>query len=154
MMPACVSLQHHLCFVEVIEGETDDLKRQVCESNLVDHLSRSGVSPQSIDINGAGCFVTVKVEDLGRLKAIARTFNVAIRVHEHCDRIVLARKPAYTDLPSLADVISALHKQGIKIVNVAADSSEISVLVDSGEVHLALAVMASCCPAGGQQYVA
>jgi aspartokinase len=154
IMPKFVSLQRDLCFVEVIEGETDDLERQVCESGLVDRLTQSGVSLQSIEINAAGCFVTVRCADLARLKAVAKTFNVAIRVHEHCGRIALRRKTARTIVPSLAEMISALHKQSIKIVAVVANALELSVLVDAREIDPAMAVIDSLSTATAHQYAA
>jgi tRNA threonylcarbamoyladenosine modification (KEOPS) complex Pcc1 subunit len=154
IMSKFVSLQRDLCLVEVIEGETDDLERQVCESSLVEGLSRSGVSLQSIEINAAGCFVVVKCEDVARLKAIAKTFNVAIRVHEHCGRICQQRRTARTTLPSITEVISALHKQRVKIVDVAANGAELSVLVDAAEIDPAMAVMDFLSTATAHQYAA
>lgn len=43
-MRPLVSLQRDLCFVEVIEGETDDDRRQATESDLIEHLRRAGSS--------------------------------------------------------------------------------------------------------------
>jgi hypothetical protein len=139
-MPPVVSLQRDLCFVEVIEGETDYLERQRCESDLVDRLSISGVSLQSVDINAAGCFVLVKCEDVDRLKGVARAFNVAIRIHELCGRISL-RSPDRGALPSLSGVISALHRKSVRIVQIVSDAAELAVIVDTRQIPAALAIL-------------
>jgi hypothetical protein len=140
-MPPLVSLQRDLCFVEVIEGETDDLERQVCESHLVDRLSDSGVALQSVDINAAGCFVIVKCEDVDRLKVVARAFNVAIRVHEVCGRISLQRDDRDSVLPSLSRVISAFHRKSVRVVQILSDAAELAIIVDACQIPAAMAIM-------------
>jgi hypothetical protein len=140
-MPPLVCLESDLCFVEVIEGETDDLERQRCESDLVDRLSDSGVTLQSVDINAAGCFVIVKCEDVDRLKTVARAFNVAIRIHELCGRISVRRDRGGTVLPSLSGVISALHRKSIRVVQILSDAAELAIIVDARQVPAALAIM-------------
>jgi hypothetical protein len=140
-MPPLVSVQRDLCFVEVIEGETDDLERQICESNLVERLTESGVSAQSIDINSAGCFVTVKCADVERLKAVAGAFNIAIRVQQRCGRICLRRDEHDGVLPSLSAVIAALHRKSIRIVQIVSDAAGLALIVDAVQVPAAMAVM-------------
>jgi hypothetical protein len=154
-MQPLIYVQRDLCFVEITEGETDELERQVCESSLVDRLNHSGVSLQSIEINAAGCFVIVPCKDVDRFKAVVRTFNVAIRVHEHCGRIALRHEaPGAAVLPSLAEVIGAFHKQGIRLVHVVADSAEVAVLVNTGEIAPAMVVMDSFSTTTTQRNVA
>jgi hypothetical protein len=140
-MPPLVSVQHDLCFVEVIEGETDDLQRQICESDLVDKLNDSGVTLHSVDINAAGFFVTVKCEDVDRVKVVARTFNVAIRIHELCGRISLRKERGASALPSLSGVISALHRKSIRIVQILSDAAELAIIVDARQIPAATAIM-------------
>jgi hypothetical protein len=140
-MPPLVSLERDLCFVEVIEGETDDLERQVCESHLVDRLSDSGVALQSVDINAAGCFVIVKCEDVERLKVVARAFNVAVRIHEVCGRISLRRDGLDSVLPSLSRVISALHRKSVRVVQILSDAAELAIIVDAREIPAAMAII-------------
>jgi hypothetical protein len=140
-MPPLIYLQRDLCFVEIIEGETDDLERQVCESSLVECLGRSGVVLQSIEINGAGCFVVIACADVERLKTIVRPFNVAIRVHEHCSRIAVRQGPRHRVLPALGTVITALHERGVRIIHVDADRTELAVLVDAALVDPTMAVL-------------
>jgi hypothetical protein len=152
-MRPLLSLQRELCFVEIIEGETDDLERQVCESSLVDCLGRSGVALQSIEINGAGCFVVIACADVERLKAIVRPFNVAIRVHEPCSRIAF-RRGSHRVLPALSAVIAVLHARGIRIVHVGADGAELAVLVDAAQVELAVAVLTAVFAVTAQRCVA
>jgi len=142
-MPSLVYLQRDLCFVEIIEGETDDLERAVCESSLVDCLGRSGVVLQSIEISGAGCFVVIACADVERLKTIVRPFNVAIRVHEQCARIALRLGPRRGVIPALGSVIAALHERGVRIVHIGADGTELAVLVDAAQVDPAVAVLTS-----------
>jgi hypothetical protein len=145
-MPSVVSLQRDLCFVEVIEGETDDLERQRCESDLVERLGACGVALQSVDINAAGCFVLVKGADVERLKDVARTFNVAIRIHDVCGRISLCPTDRGVRLPSLAGVISALHRTGVRIVQIVSGAGELAVIVDARQIPAALAVMNGFAP--------
>jgi len=142
-MPPLLSLQRDLCFVEVIEGETDDLQRQNSDSSLLDRLGRCGVLLQSIEINAAGCFVIVKCADIERLKDVVRSYNVAIRVRDRCGRIRLRRGGRWAFLPSLASVLAALHHESIRIVHFLADAAEVVILVDARQVASAMAIMGS-----------
>ena len=149
-VPTLVSLQRDLCCIEVIEGETDDLKRQLCESSLIEQLHRSGVLLQSLEISAAGCFVVVDCADAERLKAIVRPFNVAIRVHEPCARIVFRRATTQNALPTVAAILGALHRESIRTVQVVADDAQLSVLVDAANAvtagHVCIAGIARRLP--------
>ena len=140
-MPSVVSLQSDLCFVEVIEGETDDLERQRCESDLVDRLTAAGVALQAVDINAAGFFALVGCGDIERLKSVARAFNVAIRIHELCARISLRSLDRSGCLPSLAGVIAALHRNSVRVVQIVSSAAELAVIVDALQISAALTVM-------------
>jgi aspartokinase len=131
---------HDLCFVHVVEGETDSLERQVCESEFVENLAACGVSPDVIEINDAGWFFTISCDAVERLRALVRSFNVAVKIQEHCERIIL-RTETFGRLPSLAEVIGILHKARIRIVQVSADGSIVSLLVDAKEVRRAVAAL-------------
>jgi hypothetical protein len=140
-MPPRIHLERDLCFVEVIEGETDDLKRQVCESDFVERLNGCGVTLQAVDINAAGCFVLVKCVDVDRLKSVARTFNVAIRIHELCGRISVRPEGGGGVLPSLAGVIAALHRKSVRIVQIVSGAAELAIIVDARQIPAALTIM-------------
>ena len=138
-----LSLQRELCFVEIIEGETDCLERQLGESALVDRLRDLDVGVRSIEINAAGCFVVVDSQDVARVHIAARPFNLAVRLHEECGMIVLHGDGKRSPLPLLHDVIAAFHDARITIVHVAASGVDLSVLVDESDVDAAMLLMES-----------
>jgi hypothetical protein len=140
-----------VCFVRVIEGMTDALERQTCELSLMDCLSKSGIVPDEVEINEAGCFVIVPGADVGRLKkaffelkAAVAPFNAAIRLHEHCGRILLERTRLRDILPPLADIIAALHRAGICVVHATSAPAAIALIVDGIHLERAQAVIAAC----------
>jgi aspartokinase len=140
-MLTLVSLQADVCFVEVVEGETDDLKRQVCEFAIVDCLRRSGISVANLDINAAGCFFVVRRTDLDRFKAVARDFNVAIKVNEQCCRLTVRGSGYRRTLPSIDHVIKAMHDSNIRIIQIFADASELSIVVDAKQATSAKTII-------------
>lgn len=140
-----LTLERDLCFLEIIEGETDNLERQVCESKLLAMVKRSGISIHSIEICAAGCFVIIHSRDVAALKTAARSFNVAVRVVEQCGRIAVRREAGGSSIPSLADVISAFHDECLPIVHVSANDTEMFVLVHGAELHSATAIMKLLC---------
>jgi hypothetical protein len=140
-----------VCFVRVIEGITDSLERQNCELMLMNSLRRSGIVPDEVEINEAGCFVIVPGADVGRLKkafldlkSAVAPFNAAIRVHEHCGRILLERTRLRDILPSLADIMAALHRAGICVVHATSAPAAIALIVDGIHLERAKAVIAAC----------
>jgi hypothetical protein len=125
-----------VCFVYVIEGETDQLQRQNAESSLIDGLARSGIVANEIEINEGGCFVVVANRDVPRLKAMFRElkaaaapFNAAFRLHEHCVRLLL-RQAVGKIVPSLGVVLAALHRAGVGVVHATAGPSALSLVID------------------------
>jgi aspartokinase len=140
-MLTLVSLQDDVCFVEVVEGETDDLKRQVCEFAIVDCLRRSGISVANLDINAAGCFFVVRRADVGRFKTVARDLNVAIKVNERCCRLTVRGSGYRRKLPSIDHVIKAMHDSNIRIIQIFADASELSIVVDATQATSAKTII-------------
>ena len=136
-------LERDLCFVEIIEGETDSLERQLGEFGLVDRLEELDVHVRSIEINAAGCFVVIDSQDVARLHIAARPFNLAVRMHEQCGLIVMRGDARSSMLPVLRDVISMFHRARLGIVHVSVTGPELSLLVDDDDVAAALVLMES-----------
>ncbi len=138
-----LTLKRELCFVEIIEGETDSLERQCGELGFVERLRELDVRTHSIEINGAGCFVVVDSDDIARLHIAARPFNLAVRLHERCGLISLRGDTRRPVLPVLRDVIARFHVERVRIVHVSAIGAELSVLVDDDDVAAATLIMES-----------
>jgi hypothetical protein len=116
----------------VIEGEIDPLGRQSCELSLMDFLRRSGIVPEEIEINAAGCFVVVMANQAPLLAAAVQPLNAAIRrLHPHCVRISFTRTHRDEQLPALAELIAAMHAAGVGVAHISSDATEISVIVDA-----------------------
>jgi hypothetical protein len=139
-----------VCFVRFIEGETDPLERQTAEFSLMDSLQRCGIVAAEIEINEGGCFVIVPECHVAQLKTVftelkaARApFNAAIRVQEHCRRLLLQQSTLRNVLPTLGEVLAAMHRAGVCIVHAASAPSAISLVVNVADLHKAETVIAA-----------
>ncbi len=143
-MSTGLTLQRDLCFIEVIEGETDAYQRLSIESAFLSLVERAGVRLQSAEISGSGCYVTIPAHQVAAFKTAVTTFNAAVRVRERCARIVA--HAALCELrPSLPALMTAFWEEGLTIVHVAVNEAEIAITVDSSHVHAAMAVLSRLC---------
>jgi EAL domain-containing protein (putative c-di-GMP-specific phosphodiesterase class I) len=126
------SFSQSLCFAHVIEGEIDPLKRQNCEFSLMECFRRSGIAPEEIEINAAGCFVVISADQALLLAEAVKPLNAAIRrLHPRCIRITFTRTSPDEDLPALAKLIEAMHAAGVGVTHIASDAAAVSVLIDA-----------------------
>jgi len=140
-MLANVTLQRDLCFVEIIEGETDALARQVNESAFFADLGAAGIMLQSIDIGALDCSLVARAADAEALAAIARNYNLAVKVRGTCGCVAAHRDQRDTPLPPLASIIAVLHRKHIPIVHVVATPNDLTLVVNWDQVGPAFAVV-------------
>jgi hypothetical protein len=103
-----------MAFVELTEGELEPGARSACESTLFAPLEASGIAPEMVAINSAGCFFTVDERDGARVRAAVASLNVALRLRTACARVTLVRGEADWPLPSLASVLVAINRHVMK----------------------------------------
>jgi aspartokinase len=134
-----------MAFVELTEGELEPGPRSACESTLFERLEASGVTPEMVAINSAGCFFTVDERDTARVRAAVASLNVALHLRNSCARVALTRGEADWPLPSLARVLVAIGARGVDVVHVTADASAVNVVVAESDVGQVVGTLAAFC---------
>jgi hypothetical protein len=79
----------HVCLPQFRPGA-----RSACESTLFERLEASGVAPEMVAINSAGCFFTVDERDAARVRAAVASLNVPLRLRTARARVSLTRGEA------------------------------------------------------------
>jgi aspartokinase len=132
-------MRHGLCFASVIEGETTSPARERCESTLFERIAASGITLEMLAVSDGGCVFAVDQLDVPFLCQAAQRLNVAIRLRSNCSRVRTRR--GARPIPTAAQVIGALAREGIGIIHLFADREGVAVLVDTDDAPRAVGVM-------------
>ena len=144
-MPSLSRPRSNVAFVELTEGDLEPAARASCETTLFARLTASGVVPDLVAINAAGCFFTIDERDVAQVRAAVASLNAALRLRTACARVTLRRGEADWPLPSLADVLLALNAHALEVVHVTADATAVDVVVAAADARLTSGILASFC---------
>ncbi len=126
-------VRHNLACVHLIEGDLVAADKRRCEGSLVEHLSATGIVLDEVNFGTDSGSFAVSRRDALRLESAIRDLNVAVKIRDHCARIVVTRSATDPPLPSIVKLLTLIDEEGIGVVSFDANTTSLTMLVDEND---------------------
>lgn len=127
-----------MSFAEVTAGGSGTGCR--VDRAVMEKVSASGIKPEASIIGGDRWSFILDSRDASRFTQALAELDIAATVRDGCSRVTLNRSAADWPLPPLNKVVRAFDAEGIDVVYLTGDTSNITVLVDDCEADRVLNV--------------
>jgi aspartokinase len=142
IMPILSRLRHNMSLAKIAEGNVWGIEKRRCERSVIDHLTASGISLESVDFHGNECSFLIDGRKGPRFESLIRNMNLTVTVRDKCACLSVTRTATDSPLPSLANIMQALDDEGIDVLHMTVDLSTLKMVVDESEADRLASLLA------------